>query len=51
MWGRWYVVPPLFLADADNSALFKGLGAMTEWRDIVKIVVDQMKLVLKENKS
>jgi phosphopantothenoylcysteine decarboxylase len=28
-----------------------GLGAMTEWRDIVKIVVDQMKLVRKENKS
>ncbi|KAG1798659.1 flavoprotein [Suillus plorans] len=28
-----------------------GLGAMTEWRDIVKIVVDQMKLVCKDNKS
>jgi len=26
-----------------------GLGAMTEWRDIVKIVVDQMKLVCKDN--
>ncbi|KAG2107932.1 flavoprotein [Suillus discolor] len=28
-----------------------GLGAMTEWRDIVEIVVDQMKLVRKDNKS
>ncbi|KAG1818545.1 flavoprotein [Suillus subaureus] len=30
--------------------LFKGLGAMTEWRDIVKIVVNKMKLVRKDNK-
>ncbi|KAG1899974.1 flavoprotein [Suillus fuscotomentosus] len=28
-----------------------GLGAMTEWRDIVEIVVDQMKLVRKDNES
>lgn len=28
-----------------------GLGAMTEWRDIVKIVVDKMKLIRKDNKS
>jgi phosphopantothenoylcysteine decarboxylase len=30
------------LSNADFSA---GLGAMTEWRDIVKIVVDKCKLV------
>jgi phosphopantothenoylcysteine decarboxylase len=28
-----------------------GLGAMTEWRDIVKIVVDKMKLVRKDTES
>lgn len=30
-------------------SFLEGLGAMTEWSDIVKIVVDQMKLARKDH--
>ena len=46
MWGRRYAINPcprLYIA----HLLLAGLGAMTEWKDIVKIVVDKMQLQLK----
>jgi hypothetical protein len=51
MWGRWYVASTSIFCRCRQLGYFEGLGAMTEWRDIVKIVVDRMKLVLKESKS